>query len=181
MNAPDEADGTVHQRLEMGALLGLDGPVSERVFEAAIADETYAHHLLTCREEPSFLQHLLDNPPATQPAAQPANHDTTTLLRGAAQSLARWAKTGFSTVSEDVYRQRLAACGVCPNLREPPEGRNALLYAIAGAGADERSVCGKCGCVVSVKARRGSDTCPDAHPDAPDVNRWNEPLPAQRT
>jgi len=181
MNAPNEAGGTEQQRVEMGALLGLDGPVSERVFEAAMADETYAHHLLTCRGEPAFLQHLLDNPPVTQPGAQPASHDMTALLRGAAQSLARWAKTGFSTVSDDVYRQRLAACGACPNLREPPEGRNALLYAIAGAVADERSVCGKCGCVVSVKARRSSDTCPDAHPDTPGVNRWNEAFPTQRT
>ncbi|MBZ5788750.1 hypothetical protein K8353_01395 [Burkholderia contaminans] len=176
MDTSTETGDTVRQRAEMAALLGLDEPVSEQVFEAAIADETYAHHLLTCREEPAFLQHLLAHPPARQPAAQQAGHDTATLLRGAAQSLARWAKTGFSTVGAEVYQRRLAACGACPYLRKPPAGRNALLYAIAGAAADEQGVCGQCGCVVAVKARRSSDTCPASHPDTPGVNRWNEPL-----
>ncbi|SDA19779.1 hypothetical protein SAMN05216315_11240 [Nitrosospira sp. Nsp18] len=161
------------QCMEMGATLGLNEPVSEAVLKAALADSTYANHLLVCRGAPQFLAHLLANPPEI---AATESLSTTTLLVNAGESLARWVKTGFSTVSEDTYRNRLQLCSACPNLTAPPEHQRTL-YAIAGAAADERSVCSKCGCVASVKARRPSDTCPEPHPDRPGFNRWNEPIP----
>ncbi len=161
------------QRAEMGATLGLSEPVSEAVLKAALADATYAKNLLVCRGAPQFLQHLLANPPAI---VEKQNLSTASLLLNAGESLARWAKTGFSTVSEETYNHRMQQCSGCPNLSLPPEHQQTL-YAIAGAAADQRSVCSKCGCVASVKARRPSDTCPDPHPDRPGFNRWNEPIP----
>lgn len=169
------ADNMQQQRVEMAAILGLDEPVSAEVLHAAVADSTYAHHLLVCRQEPEFMAHLLANPPGIDASNEAENFSTADLLARAAESLARWAKTGFSTVSDETYRNRLQLCAACPNLKVPPKDQQSL-YAMAGAAANERSVCGKCGCVVTVKARRTSDTCPDPHPDRNGFNRWNEPL-----
>lgn len=175
----DTASGSMEKQLEeMAAILGLDRPVNERVLKAAVADSTYAHNLLVCRGEPAFMEHLLANPPSVDQDSDAGEIGTGTLVRRAADSLVRWAKTGFSTVTDDIYRKRLAACSACPNLKAPP-GNQKVLYAVAGADADQRNVCGKCGCVVTVKARRGSDTCPDAHPEVSGLNRWDEPLVAK--
>jgi hypothetical protein len=163
------------QLIEMAAILGLDEPVSEEVLLAAVADSTYAHNLLVCRGEPEFLGYLLANPPRMDASNDTETFSTADLLGRAADSLVRWAKTGFSTVTEEIYRKRLMACNACPNLKIPPENQQSL-YAIAGAGTNERTVCGKCGCVVTVKARRTSDTCPDYHPNRHDLNRWDEPV-----
>lgn len=166
------------QLIEMAAILGLDDAVSEEVLLAAVADSTYAHNLLVCRGEPEFMEHLLANPPQMDTSSDTETFSTADLLGRAAESLAHWAKTGFSTVSEEIYRKRLMACNACPNLRVPPENQRSL-YAIAGADANKRTVCGKCGCVVTVKARRTSDTCPDPHPNRPGFNCWGEPLSAE--
>jgi hypothetical protein len=165
------------QCAEMAAILGMDEPVREEVLRAAVADSTYAHNLLVCRGHREYLEHLLSNPPQVAPRQEEAALGTATLARNAAESLVRWARTGFSTVEEAIYRQRLEACAQCPNLQAPPEKRSTL-YRLAGASANERAVCRKCGCVVTVKARRSSDTCPDPHPEHEGFNRWGDPLPA---
>lgn len=168
-----EAITLQQQQAELAAILGLDEPVSEEVLHAAVADSTYVHNLLVCRREPEFLAHLLANPPKVEASGGAEDFSTATLLVKAGESLARWAKTGFSTVSDEVYRSRLQRCSECPNLQAPPKNQQSL-YALAGATANDRSVCGKCGCVVTVKARRTSDTCPDPHPGRAGMNRWNE-------
>lgn len=169
------SDDVPAQCAEMAAILGIDRPVPEAVLRAAIADETYAHNLLVSRGHPDFLEHLLANPPPVASIEQGAAAIATVqLVRSAAESLARWARTGFSTVDSSTYQQRLAGCADCPHLQVPPETRS-ILYRLAGTAAQERAVCGKCGCVVTVKARRVSDTCPVAHPSREGLNRWLEP------
>jgi hypothetical protein len=159
------------QCIEMAAILGLDEPVPERTLRTALADPNYAHNLLVVRNETEYLTYLLDHPP---PVAEKEGGDipAATLVKRAARSLLKWAGTGFSTVSNETYERRINACNVCPNLRVPSSNQNAL-YSIAGA-MNNKSVCGKCGCVVKVKARRGTDTCPDQHPFKTDLNRWEE-------
>jgi hypothetical protein len=164
------------QRDELAAILGLNEPVTEDVLQAAVADSTYAHHLLVCRGNAEYLDHLLANPPHVKSNGE--IHSRTTLVRRAAESLVLWARTGFSTVSEETYRKRLDACSDCPHLKTPPENRS-VLYRIAGAAATDRAVCRECGCVVTVKARRVSDTCPVAHASRPGINRWDEPIAQQ--
>jgi len=159
------------ERVQLGAILGLDGPAPERVLYAALADSTYAQHLLTCRRHPELLQHMLDNPP---PPRQPERPDTASLLRNAADAFARWAKAGFTTVDDAVRRRRLDACLACPHLRAAPAERR-LLYAVLGAGSAPRAVCNLCGCVVAHKTRMTSETCPDEHPDDAKSSRWGEP------
>ena len=165
-------------RAQMAAILGLSAPVDEAVLRAAVVDPTYAHNLLVCREEPDYMAQLLANPPKPGPQRGTSPMGTKALARSAAESLMRWARTGFSTVSDAVFRRRLDACAACPHLKAPPEHPRAL-YALAGAEANRPSVCGQCGCVVSVKARRTSDTCPDADPQRPGFNRWSEPIAAE--
>lgn len=174
----DEATGAKSLedlRADMGAILGLNAPVEEAVLRAAVEDTTYAHHLLVCRREPEFLSHLLDHPP--QPPAQPsmAPKSVASLARAATESMLRWAKTGFTTVTDAVLQGRLEACRACPYLLIPPKEQRRL-YALAGADVDRPSVCGHCGCIVSVKARRPDDTCPVADPNHSGLNRWGEPL-----
>jgi len=162
-------------RAEMAAILGLDEPVNEAVFRAAIEDPTYAQHLLVCRGDAEFLSRLLANPPRPHPQPFAPPKSAASLARTAAESLLRWAKTGFSTVPDAVLRRRLSACRACPHLRTPPEDQRRL-YAMAGAEAGQPGVCDQCGCVVTVKARRPGDTCPDPDPDHAGLNRWGEPL-----
>lgn len=159
---------------EMAAILGVDEPVTEEVLHAAVSDSTYAHNLLVCRGNAEYLEYLLANPPRIKSNG----FDTLTLLRRATESLVTWARTGFSTVDEPTYRKRLEACSQCPKLHTPPSNRK-LLYRIAGVAANDRSVCTMCGCVVTVKARRLTDTCPALDPERPGLNRWGEPLPSE--
>jgi hypothetical protein len=162
------------ERAKLGAILGLDGPVPADVLAAAVRDPGYAQNLLVARGEPRFLARLLANPPAPpRPEAPPS---LTELATSAATSLSRWARAGFSTVDASRYDARMAACAACPHLQAPPESRRAL-YDLAGAKAGDRSVCGRCGCVVATKARRPHDACPDPDPQHPGRNRWGEPLP----
>jgi len=169
-------DRVAQQCVEIAAILGLAEPVREEVLLAAVADSTYAHNLLVCRGNQEFMDHLLANPPFVDATRGGEAIGTAALVRRAAESLVRWGKTGFSTVSAERYRERLAACNACQHLQAPPTPR-AALYALAGAAANERTVCGKCGCVVTVKARRTSESCPDAHPNHAGLNRWGDPFP----
>ena len=170
---------TEQQCSEMAAILGLAEPVGEEVLRAAVADSTYAHNLLVCRGEPEYLEYLLAHPPQQEEHHGAESISTVALARSATESLVRWARTGFSTVSEATFQQRLEACNNCPYLKVPPDHQRAL-YSFAGAASNEQTVCGKCGCVVTVKARRISDTCPDPHPERTGLNRWNEPLSANQ-
>lgn len=163
------------QCTEMAAILGLEEPVTAQVLLSALANPVYAHNLLVCRNAPEFMQQLLKNPPAII-AEDGVVPSTATLISNAAKSFARWAATGFSTVSNETYERRLNACDACPDLNVPPPKQGAL-YKMMGAKVDERKVCRKCGCVVSVKARRNTDTCPEPDPQNPGFNRWQEPIP----
>lgn len=174
MKTIDTTQSLEEQCTEMAAILGLEEPVSEQVLLSALANPVYAHNLLVCRNAPEFMQQLLKNPPAIK-ETEGERPNTASLLSGAAKSFARWAATGFSTVSNETYERRLSACDTCPDLGVPPSKQGAL-YKIMGAKVDERKVCRKCGCVVAVKARRNTDTCPEPHPEHPGLNRWQEPM-----
>jgi hypothetical protein len=170
---PLSVDDIDAQCEEMGRILGLEGPVSEEVLRAAVVNSSYAHNLLVARRDRRFLDRLLDRPPKAAAGQLPS---MTELAASAAASLARWARTGFTTVDDQRYRTRLAACAGCPHLLAPPEQRK-LLYTLAGARSGTPTVCGKCGCVVAVKARRPHDTCPDSDDANPGFNRWGDRIP----
>ncbi|MFE4512750.1 hypothetical protein ACFRMQ_00945 [Kitasatospora sp. NPDC056783] len=158
---------------ELGRILGLDGPVPEGVWAAALADEEYARALLTCRD-PTRLQQLLRCPPD----ATGSDLSAAALIAHGAQALARWSRTGFVEVDEETRRRRLAACAHCPYLRPGPQGKGtALLQTVAGIGLRDKSVCGLCGCLLARKSRLPSESCPAPHPTEPGLTRWDEPTP----
>ncbi|MBB5940381.1 hypothetical protein FHS42_007479 [Streptomyces zagrosensis] len=164
------------QCAEFGKILGLDHPVTEEVFKAALADEVYAANLLTCRRDPELLRYLL-----SRPTARARELTSAELLVRGASALARWTKAGFTVVSKETYQKRLSACGQCPHLQVPPGGRRRLLYALTGAGSSDKTVCGLCGCSVTRKARLTSESCPAPHPNQPNSTRWAESAPAAHT
>ncbi|BAM92466.1 hypothetical protein S58_64930 [Bradyrhizobium oligotrophicum S58] len=159
----------VMQCNELGKILGLRGPVEERVLTAAVQNPSYAANLILCRETPVFLHQLLAHPPPPRDAIP-----TGELLRRGADALWRWARAGFTSVEDAVLQRRLDACQACPNLSHPPEGQE-LLYKLAGTAAGSKSVCRICGCPVARKAAMTFERCPDAHPDIAGLSRWGEP------
>jgi hypothetical protein len=174
-------------RAKLGGVLGLDGPVPMPVLLRALEDPGFASDLITCRSAPAFLAALFDDKrtrayaPAAA-AAETAPTSTVALAGKAAQALARWARSGFSTVDADVLERRETACLGCPNLAEP----DSLLQKMVptDAASDRvgsrlgRKVCKLCGCVASKKIRLPTEACPGPHPARAGVTRWDEPIAA---
>ncbi len=171
-------------RAKLGDVLGLDGPVPMPVLLRALEDPSFANDLITCRGAPAFLAALFDDrrTRAYAPAAEAAPTSTVALAGKAAQALARWAKSGFSTVDADVLARREAACLACPNLGEP----DSLLQKMVPTGAVSdrvgsrlgRKVCKLCGCTAGKKIRLPTEACPSPHPTRAGVTRWDEPIAA---
>ncbi|MVO98268.1 hypothetical protein [Paenibacillus lutrae] len=109
-----------------------------------------------------------------------AAHSNTELAKKAGQALWKWARTGFATVEDDVYRRRMSACEACPHIQSKPDKLlyNALSSATSATGGAAEKICGKCGCVLSKKTRLPTESCPDEHPDLAGMTRWEEPVPA---
>jgi hypothetical protein len=168
--APEAAaqEELLEERLEFGLSLGLQDPVSLKVLQASLQDETYAHNLRVSSRTPALLKMLLANPP--KPLQAPPSFSTAELAARAAEALARWAKTGFSVVDQATLERRRHACNSCPNLRSAPDQ---AAYKLA-PGANQ--ICVLCGCKVSLKMRMPSESCPDRHPEREGVTRWGEPL-----
>lgn len=158
------------QCAELGRILMLDGPVSNIVMEAAIANPTYANNLLICRREPGLLQHLLSYPPKPKQELSVSE-----LLSKGALALMGWARAGFTVVEDEVYRRRLEACQQCPELKTPA-GSKRLLYELVGVNGSEKAMCALCGCVVRRKARLTTESCPAPHPIMSGHTRWAEPM-----
>ncbi|MGN6253461.1 MAG: hypothetical protein ACTHO8_00505 [Solirubrobacterales bacterium] len=151
----------------LGELLELEGPVSEEVAAAAATDQIYARNLLSTRDAPALLEHLLANPPEVR-------EEPSTLALGGrlAQAMVRWGRTGFTVVDEETRQQRLAACAACPHQMEA--NRHPTLHRWLADG-ERPMVCGLCGCALARKTRLGSERCPDEDPDRPGFDRWGLP------
>lgn len=162
--------------VDLARILGVSGRISDKVLQAATEDPLYAHHLVASRHTPEFLEVLLKNPPSPLTGDEgPRLHSSAELTRKAATALFKWAATGFRTVDQGVYKNRLSACDTCPNLTAPSQALPyRLLWPFNREG--DRRICRICGCFVSQKARLSSEVCPDANPARPSVSRWGEPL-----
>ncbi|MGC2236169.1 MAG: hypothetical protein WA584_08410 [Pyrinomonadaceae bacterium] len=166
-------------REQLGELLGLEKPVSEDVFLCALNDETYAHNLIVCRNQPEFLRHLLSNPPIKNYTEdEPGEMSSSVLMVKAAKALVGWAKTGFSTVDEEMIERRENACLSCEYRTTSYNGLHKLVTGkvsekIGSRAAD--SVCKLCGCGISKKIRLTSESCPAKDSANSALSRWGEP------
>lgn len=171
---------------EFAQILGLSETVSPEVLQAATEDETYAHNLLVCRTEPAFLNYLLANPPKPPtPNFVQKDKSNLELVGKASKALLKWARTGFSVVDDETLKRRENSCLACPNLSEPQKLVQKLIPSKEvtqklGQRTGNK-VCNLCGCNVSKKIRLPSESCPDKHPTAADMTRWEEPIEAEMT
>ncbi|WP_341277702.1 hypothetical protein [Paenibacillus sp. FSL H8-0537] len=206
--------GSIKEQCEQfGIILGLKGPVSEKVLFAAVHDPSYAHNLLSARRSEMFLTHLLNNPPivemgegeevlgspgvsgttgasdaslshatevSTFTGGPAAAHSNTDLAKKAGQALWKWARAGFATVEDDIFRKRMNACMTCPHIQNKPDKLlyNALSGTTSATVDAAEKICGKCGCVLSKKTKLPTESCPDDHPDLVGMTRWGEPISA---
>ncbi len=158
----------------LGRELRLGAPAPEAVLVGALQDPEYARNLFVCRETPPMLHFLLNNPPqpkaiaiAPQQTSAP-EHSTLELVSKASKSFWAWTKSGFQTVTDEVYAARLASCTACPKLMTHPEK---AAYALVSLND---KICADCGCVVAKKAKLPHETCPASDPQRPGLNRWGE-------
>jgi hypothetical protein len=179
--APDGGTLTLSQQCRQFAdILGLDGPVTEKVLMTALENETYARNLLISKESPQLLKRLLDNPP--KPRSSNQEFSSINLIGKAAGALLRWGSTGFTKAGPTMIERRETACLACPHLAEP---QGVLQNIVPSAGLKEaagyrtgKKVCGLCGCNVSNKIRLVSEHCPDIDADDNGLTRWGESRPA---
>jgi hypothetical protein len=160
---------------ELGAVLGLSGPVPEDVFIGAMEDSAYARNLLISRSAPAFLKVLLDRPPQRAPDLEPGPKSNGELLAKAARSLWTWARSGMENVSDEAYRRRLDRCAVCPHHAVAPKRAVYALGAAFSSDTQPRMICTLCGCITANKARLATESCPGEDPGRPGLTRWGEP------
>lgn len=170
---------------EFGEVLGLNQPVSEQVLIAAIQNETYSHNLLMSRTSQGMLEYLIQNPPKNRKEMPSesiieSKKSNAELLLKATNSLLKWGKTGFSTVSKEVLKTREDACLACPNLSG---AKSSLQKLIPGQNQSDligkraaNKFCGLCGCNIGKKIKLTSESCPGKHPTKEGYTRWNEPV-----
>jgi hypothetical protein len=187
LEALSRMDSWSSMHAAFGAYLGMAVP--PEVLRRALDDDQFAHYLMICKGQPTYLAPLIsdpknqayvdtpppDEPKATAPvttAAQP--HSTLGLVARASGSFLRWGASGFSRVERAVVEQRYAACTSCPELRATPDQ---LLYKIMPKSRDDDGrVCNACGCPVVAKGKRATERCPVADPDRPGHNRWGQAI-----
>ncbi|MBB1642971.1 hypothetical protein [Sphingobacterium sp. UME9] len=162
-------------RSALGNLLGLDHPVSSAVLARAREDDKFASHLFISRFDLDLLNLFLNDKRNIEYELYqiPENHSNMQLAKKATKALLEWGKTGFHTVSKEIYEQRLNSCNTCEFIRNPP---HQLAYKVKLKSESDPRICGACGCGISRKARLATETCPVQDPSKKGFNLWNEPV-----
>lgn len=160
-------------------MLGLEQPVSETVFVAAVESPAYARSLLSAANKPERLSDLLNNPPYSQRSKE-NTYTATKLLTKASSALMKWALSGFPTVPKDTLKKREEACMACPNLTAPAHrlqqlSASATVRTEIGMRTGNKT-CSACGCVITNKIRLATETCPVEDTAQAGINRWGEPV-----
>jgi hypothetical protein len=129
--------------------------VTDALLVKLAEDPTFAYHLALCGSDPDMQRIVLLEVTGRRSDSRVSVADAAVVARAGA-AMARWAASGFGRVSQAEHRRRLAICGACEHLTEPPDS---VLYAlVSGRG---KTVCGLCGCDVRKKAWLSTEQCPD--------------------
>jgi hypothetical protein len=161
--------------------LGLESPVSSAVARRAAIDQEYFEELAQAKDSPVFLNALLtesDKPNTGESCCGPADNLTgRDVFHNASLAMLAWAKDGFGKVDQDVFNSRVDACKKCEYSRAAP---SSIVYSTIILGSDNL-MCGKCGCIISRKARMRTETCPDSHSDNNGLNKWGQSVKIQNS
>lgn len=167
-------------RSELQVVLGAGVNVSVAVARRAMTDLVYQHRLLVSRSSPSMLEHVLADPGnarfADAPTPDQPQRSSGELVAKAVGAMAAWARSGFALAGPETVKKRLDTCNACPHLTTPGDQ---VAYRLLPGGKARRSVCSRCGCAVSSKAKIAREICPDADPDNPGFTRWGDPVAAR--
>jgi hypothetical protein len=152
-------------------LLGIEQPLPLSVVNRALKDARFARYLVASRSSPHLLEMLLADPKNAEfePQPEPA---TGALIGRAVAAFGRWARAGFTKVSDEDFERRFSACVACPHLTSSSDR---LVYKLMPGRTDER-ICTACGCVASRKAMLPSENCPVEDVSRPGFSRWGEEL-----
>ena len=184
-----ETDSLDDLRARFAGVIGWKEPVPAAAFLRAVEDPEYAAALITSRNTPGFLEPLLTDPRnatyAPALASQASAISNTELLANAARAMLQWGKAGFTIADTETIARREKACLSCEHLTAPKKLLQKLLPARpvrdeVGQRTGDKT-CDLCGCQVTKKMRIPTETCPAAHPSAPGMNRWMEPLLASQS
>ncbi len=148
---------------EVSVTLGLQEAVSPAVLHKIANDPVFAHNLMVSRSSKDLLNVLL-----ASAEAQEVTSDIG-LVKEAASSFLKWARSGFSNVDEETLNGRLKACYECPYIIDAP---NRSIYKVLQQQSEK--ICSACGCIVNWKAKLSTEACPKESPDIPGQNRWGQ-------
>ena len=106
----------------LGAMLGLDGPVNSDVLARAREDDHFASHLIISRFDGDLLALFLNDKKNKQYELYevPENFTNMHLAKKATKALMDWGKSGFGTVTKEVYEKRFSICEKCEFIKDPP-------------------------------------------------------------
>jgi len=149
--------------------------IPDAVLARASQDDRFARYLVECRQNPHLLSMLFADPANKDYAPRSSRRPRTNLQAAtqAAASLAKWAGTAFRSVDLAEADRRLSVCRACPHIANIDAAPTVTRIA-----SSETAICGLCGCPLGRKARMATESCPDADPRQPGLNRWGQPRKA---
>ncbi len=171
-----EAAGSWHDmRSMLGTMLDLDASVSSAVLARAREDDHFARHLFISRFDKDLLALFLNDEKNDKYEIYevPKNFTNVHLAKKAVNALTNWGKSGFETVTKELYEKRFGACEKCEFIKDPP---SQFAYKVKLKRESDPRICSACGCGVSRKARLPTETCPVSNPACPGFNLWDEPV-----
>jgi len=146
-------------------MLKRKGAVNGKLLQSCIASERAARMLLTTPgAEDSFdaSQHSV---------VREKKSDAAPVLSQVIRSQVRYLSDFQRQVSPEMLQERLDICSSCPHKTKAPDEK---LYHLGKRifRPDGDDICGLCGCFLSEKAKRKSETCPDEI-EGTDLGRWS--------
>ncbi|MBE9246549.1 hypothetical protein IQ223_19230 [Microcystis aeruginosa LEGE 00239] len=159
---------------QVKSALDFEGELDDALLQKLVSDPLFKHHFIICKSNPKMLSLLLQSTLKKQYLNEGVSeHSTGELIKHGLEALAHWGRSGFSTVSDEVYVQRMAACRVCPHHVDAP---NHAIYKFSSLGLKDDKICSLCGCNVARKARLTTEKCPSASLENPEISRWGEKI-----
>jgi hypothetical protein len=157
---------------QVKSALDFEGELDDVLLKRLVSDPLFKHHFMICKSNPKMLSLLLRSTLKRQYLDERLSERSTgELIKHGIEALAHWGRSGFSTVSDEIYVQRMAACRVCPHHVDAPDRG---IFKLSSLGLKDDKICSLCGCNVARKARLTTEKCPSVNPEDPELSRWEK-------